>query len=474
MSLATRLSAFFLGTLALVLAGFAITLYLLASAYLYHQTDERLSTALDTLAAAVELEVDGLEWEPALRHLTLGRGTGPDEVRWELHDGEGRLVDRSANLSNASEVRLSASAAGADPHTAPLLQRPWRVAQRTLRFTPTSAAPTENKAADAGTRYPALVFTTGVTLEPLLTTTRALGFALAGLSVGLWLTVAVLGRWLSRRALAPLTRMAGAAEDMGIDLSQRLPDPSTRDELAALQRAFNGLLDRVQETFERQKQFTANASHQLRTPLTGLLGQVELALRRDRSGDEYRQTLAVVQSQAEQLRQMVDVLLFLARADSESQLPGIEPIDLGQWLPSYLHSWSDHPRAADLHLRPPVPGEYSIAAPPILLRQLVDNLVDNACKYSPPGTPITLTLQRSDGSIAVVVQDAGTGIAADDFPHIFAPFYRSDEARRAGRPGLGLGLAVAQRVATALSGSLSAASVSGQGSTFTLRLPQPR
>src|SRR5207248_1878113 len=156
------------------------------------------------------------------------------------------------------------------------------------------------------------------------------------------------GRALCRRALAPVTRMAGAARIMSAaDLDQRLPAPGSRDELEDLGRAFNGLLGRLQESFERQRRFTGDASHQLRTPLTAILGQIEVVLRRDRPAEDYQRVLTLVQQQAAHLRQMVEMLLFLARADAEARLPHLETLDLARWVPAHLQSWSAHARQAD-------------------------------------------------------------------------------------------------------------------------------
>jgi signal transduction histidine kinase len=253
------------------------------------------------------------------------------------------------------------------------------------------------------------------------------------------------------------------------NLDHRLPPVLTGDELADLSRAFNALLGRVQETFERQRRFTAEASHQLRTPLTALLGQVEVALRRDRDADEYRRVLGTVHRQAERLRRVVESLLFLARADADAGLPDRERVDLGVWLPEYVRTaWSGHPRASDIRL------DASTAwadVHPVLLGELTSVLVDNACKYSPPGAPITTRVELCGGGIELSVEDAGFGISEEDVSRLFEPFVRSAEARRRGVEGLGLGLSVASRIAEAHGGTLGVMRRVGGGSRFTLRLP---
>jgi two-component system, OmpR family, sensor kinase len=483
MTLTTRLSAFFLGALAIVLIGFSISLYTLARQYLVGQAEERLLATLDTLTAAVESDAGGLEWEGDER-VTVGRDAGLEQPRWEVCEPSGALVRRSANLGGDSLCRGAPGAApeGAQPQLLVGLRgEPWLVAQRTLRASD-RIGPASNEPRDAPPwlapakvelqrLYPALVLGAAVSLEPAHATLRTLALALTGLSAVLWLTAALVGRRLCRRALAPVTRMAEAARDMGAaDMSQRLPDPYTPGELDELQRAFNGLLDRLEEAFERQRRFTGDASHQLRTPLTAMLGQLDLALRRDRPAEEYRRVLAEVHGQAGRLRQIVEALLFLARADAEAEPRELESIDLATWLAEVCKSWNGHPRAADLRLVVAVAEPVRHQVQPFLLGQLVDNLLENACKYSPAGSPITITLDRQGDSAIVAVEDVGCGIAPEDLPHVFEPFYRAADARRRGLAGTGLGLAVAQRIAAALRGTLAVDSAPGQGSRFTLRL----
>jgi heavy metal sensor kinase len=473
MTLTTRLSLFFLGALALVLAGFSTTLYLLARTHLQRQVEDRLEAALDTLMAAVEIDPDGLKWEPRERQLTLGQESRPDAVRWLVEDEHGEPVDRSPNLAGAdlwtgwptpAEPGLPPAQTGDSP------DHSWLLGQRRM------PAPEFRKLAtpEPGERaYRILILKAAVSFQPMQTTLGGLAFWLVSLSVGIWLLAAGVGRWLCRRALGPVTRMAETARAMGpADLEERLPVASTGDELEDLGRAFNDLLARRHEAFERQQRFAGDASHQLRTPLTAMLGQVEVALRRDRTAEEYRQVLELVKRQAVHMRQIVEMLLFLARADAEAKLPLLDDIDLASWLPAHLQTWSDHERGEDLRLHQAAGGPYVVAAQAPLLGQLVDNLVDNACKHSPPHTPIGVQLTAEAGFVTLTVEDQGDGIPAEDLPHIFEPFYRSARDRRRGRAGVGLGLAVAQRIATAFGGSVGVQSHDGKGSRFTVRLPR--
>jgi signal transduction histidine kinase len=282
----------------------------------------------------------------------------------------------------------------------------------------------------------------------------------------------VIGRRLCARILRPMTLMAQTARAMTPDDREgRLPSPGTGDELEDLASSFNDLLGRLHEAMERQRRFTGDASHQLRTPLTALLGQIDFALRRERTAEDYRRALDQARGEAVRLHQIVEALLFLARAESDCGCPGLEPVDLASWVPLHLRHWSEHPRGADIRWEGPDGPAWAAIHQP-LLGQLLDNLLENACKYSDPGTPIRVRLGREPGGSALVVEDAGDGLAPDELPHLFEPFYRSPRARRRGAPGVGLGLAVVRRIAETFCGSVVAEGAPGRGSRFVVRLPE--
>ena len=186
------------------------------------------------------------------------------------------------------------------------------------------------------------------------------------------------------------------------------------------------------------------------------------------------EVLQAVHRQANQLRHILEMLLFLARADSQAKLPQLEVIDLSAWLAEHSQAWSDLKRAAELRIEFPADEPLCIEAQAPLLGQMLDNLLDNAFKYSESGSPVTLRFQADPDTISITVEDAGPGIPADDLPHVFEPFYRSPDARRRGTAGAGLGLAVAQRIAAAFGGLIRAESIAQQGSRFTITLRRVR
>ncbi len=457
MTLTDRLSASFLGALALVLVGFSTALYIVASVHLHRSVDERLDSALGTLTALVEDEADGLDWERDGRQISTGQDPGTDQVRWMVLDGRGGEIDRSRNMADPDVMRE------AGERRLGHRGRPWRVV--TLRLKSSHPA-SPDRAAE-------MVLVTALRLDPIERELRNLALALAGISAGLWGITALVGRRLCRRALAPLTRMASSARELGVDEpGRRLPVASTGDELEELASAFNGLLDRWHEALERQARFAGDASHQLRTPLTALIGQIDVALRRDRPPEEYRRTLTRARDQSDRLRRIVEALLFLARADAEAGLPSLEPFDLISWTSEEIRRRSAEGNPAPIRWEEPLGGPILVRAHPALLAQVLDNLLDNARDHGATDAPAEVRVYREPGGVALSVEDRGRGIDPGDLPRIFEPFYRAADSRRSASGGVGLGLAVARRIARALGATLDAESRPGQGSRFTLRLPE--
>jgi signal transduction histidine kinase len=480
MSLTGRLSALLLAALGLVLLGFSTALYVSALFYLNRQVSDRLSSALAVLAAAAEIHPEGVEWEPQERVLPLGQESGAERLRWMVFNEQGHRIDHSRNLA---DLDLTAAwvpgGAGLPARLVDRRGRPWRISQRWIRPTAppasgsrveTIARPTDPE--PGATFEPSLMLTVAAPLGPMEATLAALAWFLVALSAGILLAAAFFCRRLARRALAPLARMATSARGLdATDPGWCLDEAGTGDELDDLGRAFNDLLARLHGAFERQRRFSADASHQLRTPLAVLIGQIEVALRHDRPGDEYRRVLNSALGRAVQLRQIVEALLFLGQADGEAQLPGGEPLDLGQWVAEYLASRPANGLAADVVVRAGAGSGPRVIVHPVLLCQLLENLLDNAQKYGPPDTPILVDTLCKDGWAILAVEDAGPGIPPEEVSRVFERFYRSAQARRQGRPGAGLGLAVVERIAVAFGGSVAIQSQPERPCRIEVRFP---
>ena len=282
------------------------------------------------------------------------------------------------------------------------------------------------------------------------------------------------GYWISGRALAPIGRIAAAAREITArKLGRRLEVPSTGDELQRLSETLNSMLDRLEAAFQQTTRFTADASHELRTPIALIRTSAELALRRSRTAEEYRQALESVLREAERTSELVQDLLTLARDDAGGEGAGLQraDVEVGAVLCGLETSLRAMCAARGLQLRFEAPGE------PVIVRgdrpaleRLVLILVDNAIRYTPAPGCVTLGLRVAAAEAVVEVSDTGIGIAPEDLPRIFDRFYRSDQARSRDTGGTGLGLSIAKWIAAQHGGRIGVASRPGQGTRVELRL----
>jgi two-component system, OmpR family, sensor kinase len=284
------------------------------------------------------------------------------------------------------------------------------------------------------------------------------------------------GYFLARKSLAPVVAMSSQAGRIGAaNLHERLAVQNEKDELGHLARSFNSLLDRLSESFERQRRFMADASHELRTPVAILRGEAEVALSQQaRSPDEYRESLGILHQEAERLTHIVEDLFTLTRADA-GQYP-LAPSDfyLEELLSECVHSARTLALAKKISLNFDGGSEFPIYADESLLRRMILNLLDNAIKYTPEGGGVTVACCRMDGEYALSFTDTGTGIPAELQPRIFERFFRVDKARSRSESdggGAGLGLAISRWIAEAHQGRLELTRSDSAGSIFTAYLP---
>ena len=282
------------------------------------------------------------------------------------------------------------------------------------------------------------------------------------------------GYFLAGRALAPVDRITRAAERIGAeDLSRRLALALPDDELGRLARAFDGMIGRLDEAFQRQRRFTADAAHELRTPLAIICAQAEAARGRPREPTYDARVLDGIYQEGQRLRQPVESLLVLARIDAGQPLV-LVPLDLEDLVADVTERVAPRAHERGLEIRTligetaPVPGDAT------WLTQLLLNLLDNALRHTPPGGRVTLSLEPAPGGVLLKVADTGEGIAAEHLPRIFERFYRADRARTRTTGGVGLGLAICGWVVRAHHGRLTAESEVSRGTVFSVWLPAVR
>ena len=289
----------------------------------------------------------------------------------------------------------------------------------------------------------------------------------------LLLVASVGGYWLSRKAVAPVGEIARAAQSISEnELSKRLPVPRTGDELQNLSEILNELFGRLESAFKRVKQFTADASHELRTPVALMRTRTEVALRKERSQADYRETIVRIHTELESTSALIENLMMLARADSGTQMLQLTSTSLNEVLseiaePARLLAEKKCILYEQLLPEVPLRVNGNVAS----LRRLFLILIDNAVKYSPQEGHVSVVLVPSDGSAVTEIRDDGIGISSSDLPHIFERFYRADESRSRESGGTGLGLSIAKWIAEAHQGKISVTSSVGEGSVFRVQIP---
>ncbi len=303
-------------------------------------------------------------------------------------------------------------------------------------------------------------------------------YVLDELRVLLWSLIPVMiviaclgGVWLSRRALRPVQDVTAAALMISIEnLSERVPVPATGDEIARLAEVLNSMLARLESAVKTLSQFVADASHELRTPLAVIRTTAELALRRGRSPESYRESLEDVVSEAQRMTQLVEDLLILARTDAQIVEMPRSPVDLREILQAVAAEMSSLAQTRQIHIQTALGHAPAIIAGnrPALHRLFV-GLLDNALKYSSPSSQVIVTIERHHTRLSATIQDFGAGIGEADLPHIFERFYRADRSRTGS--GHGLGLPLAESIAIAHRAKIEVRSVEGAGSSFTVIFP---
>lgn len=287
------------------------------------------------------------------------------------------------------------------------------------------------------------------------------------------LVIAIIaGRFFSKRALTPVERIRARAETIKSDnLHERLAYDGPPDELHRLTETLNGLLGRVQQSIAQMKGFIADASHELRIPLAGIRGTLEVGLRQKRSPEECQEIMDTAYRESERLSELVSDLLSLARADAgEMKLEKTEVE-----IEGFLKDVFDEAEALNAEKRvnirlgsvPKGKAKFDEAR----MHQLLINLIENAIRYNKPGGDVILSAALNNGDFLVSVKDTGIGIGPEDLSKIFDRFYRVDKARAREAGGTGLGLAIARTIAQAHNGTLKVQSVINQGSEFTVMIP---
>jgi heavy metal sensor kinase len=471
-----RLTAWYASAVALTLAAFAGILYLERRSASYQELDQRIRTEADQTSGILS-EIYGSGGLLLQRSSTGGMELIP-QVAATLEPVPGFLIITASDSSGVLFVSADVRAAGF-----PVLQQLRELARvdtanravRTARLAPDG--PTIRyvvRSAAGGPRFGAVLAAADVAPTDLgvqeFLTPIALVFPFSLLVA--WL----LGSWIARRALEPVDQIITEVEEIsdGRSLHRRLAQPMVRDEFGRLAETLNEMMGRLERSFVALRRFTADASHELKTPLTVLRAGVERAVTTPNLPQETLVVLEETLHEVNRMTELVDALLTLARADEGRAPLARETVDLRGLVHEVEETGELLAEPGDVRIEAEVPAEpVLLAVDRTRMRQLVLNLLTNAVKYTPAGGRVRITLASEAHRVTLAVSDTGIGIAPGDLPHIFDRFYRADIARtRTGeRAGAGLGLAICRWIAEAHGGTIEVQSRPGRGTTFTVTLP---
>ncbi|MGE5619187.1 MAG: sensor histidine kinase [Sphingomonadaceae bacterium] len=483
-SLRLRLAVWYATLLALILATTAFLSYSFHSSYHYQEVDRSLVGTAVHVRGELPVGDGRYRLQDGIDLSRVDEFASPD-VYVRLYDADGGLIAASPNsghqpqadprlVSEAPPDRAGGGPLGSLLHLLINLGQAdlpedggfLTVVQEGRGRTRLYAVPI--RAGDRLLGY----LEAGSSMDRLDRSIERLGLLLAS-SSALGLLAALLGGWaIAAGALRPVATMASTARAIALSrgFSRRLPHPRRDDELGQLSVTFNEMLASLDEAYRAQQRFVADASHELRAPLTAIQGNLELLERAPQMSEvERAETLSSLRREAGRMGRLVADLLVLARADAGQPLRR-ERVELDRLLLAVFQETRVLAGGRKLSIRDL--DQLLVLGDPDRLKQLLLILVDNAIKYTPEGGEIQLALRREPGAAVVSVSDTGIGISTEDLPHIFERFYRADKARSRDLGGTGLGLSIARWIAESHGGHISVESEAGRGSVFTVRLPR--
>jgi heavy metal sensor kinase len=455
LSIGFRLTLWYLAIFAVAQIVFATGMWLTLRYHLYAITDDNLRDEITDLRTLLESQSPNAS-NAALQE-ALARSYADSGEYLEVYDQSGNLIFHSPALHGRQLAWKPAVVDGSESF------QNLSLGKRHLRFI--------TRWVESGDRRFLVHF--GLSARQVRETLEAFQEYLWMVAPLVLLLAAGVGYWLSRRALAPVDQLTRTARMVsGSNLSGRLEKLHTGDELQRLSDTLNEMLDRIEAAFRRVSQFTADASHELRTPVSLIRTEAELTLRRSRDPEEYRAALEHIQAETERTTRLLEQLLALARADSGRETLEIGPLDPRILVQRVADTWEGVVRARGLEFSAEItPDEVSVLGDESALRRVLEILLDNALKYSAEVGRIRLTLARTGERAIISVEDQGVGIPAEEQEKIFERFYRVDKARSRTLGGSGLGLSIARWIVQQHGGAIRVKSKVGEGSVFEVAIP---
>jgi heavy metal sensor kinase len=457
LSIRMRLALWYLAIFALAQAAFGVGMWFILRTNLYDMADDNLESQVEDVRNFLQAYPRDASMAKLREEVTEIYSQEHPGDYLQLYAGNGVWVYRAAFLNRHTLATIEPSSVrGRSFEDREYDRRPFRFVTQRI---------------EANGR--AYTLQTGVSIDDVAETLTLFRRYLMVFAPLLLLGAAAGGYWLSRRALAPVDAIVKTARAVsGTNLGSRLEKLDTGDELQRLSDTLNEMLDRIERAFLRVTQFTADASHELRTPISLMRTEAELALRKSRGEAEYKDALRHILLEAERTTGLIEELLALARADSGRETLNVRAVDLRETVRTIAHDWRPVAAIRNLQFSESIAtSDCFVQADETALRRVINILLDNAFKYTlPPGT-VQLVLAQRQGRATITVRDSGVGIAAEEQNKIFERFYRVDKARSRELGGAGLGLSIAQWIVLQHQGSIQVESHAGQGSLFRVELP---
>jgi len=461
----TRLSLWHLVCVALILAGAAFVANWALAGLVRQQVDSALLALARREIGAIQRNAD----EPLRIHEALPGTARPSFERLDkfvqIVTADGEALARSATLGTA-KLPLSARARESVRRGGTLYETIEDFGEEPIRMI---SVPMRLGAG----RFAVQVASS---LDDARAIMRAARWLFLGIAVSILAAVAATGALLARRALVPIDSIVTQARRIGeSNLAERLPHPGMPDEIGRLVDTLNDMLERIQKGFEVQRHFTADASHELMSPLSRLRAELEVTLRRRRDIAEYEESLRSCLEEVERLSWLTEELLSLARLDSgEGREAATEPAPLAPIVEKAMQRLEDEARRSHVTMVLEPSSAVSVTAPSAVVSVAVSNVLHNAVKFCGAGGRVSVNVAVHSNDAVVEVSDTGPGVKPEEIPLIFERFHRGSGPRAAGAPGVGLGLAICRALVERQGGGISVMSTPGRGATFAIRFPLAR
>jgi heavy metal sensor kinase len=451
-SIRARLTGWYAVVLTLMMIVYAIATFIAVRHEFLEQLDERLHDDFEVAEGRLTRTADGrVAWVP--------------DAHQDAHDGEAKVYEVWS--ATGEQIHRSGAATALPP----------------IALAETTSAYRYETVIANGERW--RTFAAPVTISGhtvVLRVSRSeervreeLSEVLIVLILGLPLVVALAGVGgyvLARRALAPIDHLASEAQRITAErLHERLTVPNERDEIGRLTGVINQTFVRLESSFDQLRRFTADSSHELRTPLAVVRGIGEAAVAERRSPAEYEEAIGSMLEEIDRMSTLVDTLLRLSHGDARTIRLSREPVDLDQLARDVVSSLGILAEERDQKVTVNTASNVTVMADRLILREAVTNVLDNAIKYGPIGSTVTIVVDRNATESVLAIADEGTGIPAEHRERIFDRFFRVDEARSRDGGGAGLGLAIAKWAVEIHGGRITVSARQGGGSEFLIRLP---